>query len=166
MPISSPKPKSRQTNHTLEPNNNPLPPRLKHKHINHVNIALDPITHLNNIDHIVDDISHEIVHRHRHSPNKNLETEANNVELMKEFARYSEMSYSWNLCSVKLIDPSYVCPCCLMYYNSKCEDVPSTWTNLQKIYASFIITKNSIPPMRTQIGRRRLASSRSGPEGG
>jgi hypothetical protein len=62
-----------------------MPNNTKKQH--HKNIVLDPITHLTKVGLIVDDISHEIIHRAKHSPNKDLQAEANNVTVMEGFGR-------------------------------------------------------------------------------
>lgn len=86
MPTSSPNRKSKQASFAADTSSpkafSPSKPRGRH-----ANIALDPISHLVCVDHIVDDISNEIMHRQRHSPTKNLRAEANNVELMEGFGR-------------------------------------------------------------------------------
>ena len=53
----------------------------------HTNIVMDPITHLLQVDKIVDDISKEIVHRPRHSPHKDQWVESNNVAVMEGFGK-------------------------------------------------------------------------------
>jgi hypothetical protein len=54
----------------------------------HTNIVLDPLSHLERVDHIVNDLSHEIVHRCQNSPHKHLKTsEANQVEMMEGFGK-------------------------------------------------------------------------------
>jgi len=53
----------------------------------HKNIVMDPIGHLAKVDLIVDDISHEIIHRPKHSPFKDKWSAARNIEVMEGFGK-------------------------------------------------------------------------------